>query len=88
MFWYFEVHCFVLSCIGRLSAGQGTVARNQQEDRHQQQYGLEFEAADKEKKVLSSIKLDSAIVGSAVAANGVVYVPTMKSLYAIQKTTP
>jgi len=45
-------------------------------------------AADKEKKVLCSIKLDGPIVGSAIAANGVVYVPTMKSLYAIQKTTP
>jgi outer membrane protein assembly factor BamB len=45
-------------------------------------------AAEKEKKVLCSIKLDGPIVGSAVAANGTVYVPTMKSLYAIQKTTP
>lgn len=45
-------------------------------------------AADKEKKVLSSVKLDSAIVGSPVAANGVVYVATMKKLYALQKTAP
>lgn len=43
-------------------------------------------AADKEKKVLCSVKLDGPIVGSPVAANGVVYVATMKKLYALQKT--
>ncbi len=42
-------------------------------------------AADKEKKVLCSAKLDSAIPGSPVAANGVLYIPTMKKLYAVQQ---
>ena len=43
-------------------------------------------AAEKDKKVLCSVKLDGGIVGSAIAANGVVYIPTMKSLYAIHKS--
>jgi outer membrane protein assembly factor BamB len=42
-------------------------------------------AAGKEKKVLSTVKLDSPIAGTATAANGVVYIPTMKTLYAVQK---
>ena len=42
-------------------------------------------AADKEKKVLCTVKLDSPIAGTATAANGVVYIPTMKTLYAVQK---
>lgn len=42
-------------------------------------------AADKEKKLLCEVKLDSPINGTATAANGVVYIPTMKTLYAIQK---
>jgi len=43
-------------------------------------------AASKEKKLLSEVKLDSPIAGTAVAANGVVYIATMKTLYAVQKT--
>ena len=42
-------------------------------------------AADREKKVLAEIKLDSAIAATPVAANGVLYVATMKKLYALQK---
>ena len=42
-------------------------------------------AAQKEKQVLCIVKLDSPIAGTATAANGVVYVPTMKTLYALQK---
>ena len=44
-------------------------------------------AAAREKKVLSSVKLDSAIIGSPVAANGTLYVATMRNLYAAQKTS-
>jgi outer membrane protein assembly factor BamB len=40
-------------------------------------------AASKEKQVLSSILLDSAISGSPVAANGTLYVTTQKKLYAV-----
>jgi len=40
-------------------------------------------AAEREKKILASVKLDSAISGSPTAANGVVYVSTMARLYAI-----
>jgi len=40
-------------------------------------------AASKDKKVIASINLDSSIVGSPVAANGVLYITTMKNLYAI-----
>ncbi len=43
-------------------------------------------AADRKKEVLSSVRLDSPIVGSPVAANGVLYVATMKSLYAVQQS--
>lgn len=42
-------------------------------------------AAGKEKRVLSSIRLDSAVHGSPVAANGTLYVATMTRLYAIRK---
>jgi outer membrane protein assembly factor BamB len=42
-------------------------------------------AADRSKKVISSIKLDSRINGSPVAANGVLYIATMKKLYAVEK---
>jgi outer membrane protein assembly factor BamB len=42
-------------------------------------------AAGREKKVLSTVKLEIAINGTAVAANGVVYVPTMTKLYAVGK---
>ncbi len=44
-------------------------------------------AAEKEKKVLHSVKLDSAMPGSPVAANGVLYIPTMKKLYAVQQSS-
>jgi len=30
--------------------------------------------------------MDSAVAGTAVAANGVLYVTTMRKLYALQKT--
>ncbi len=43
-------------------------------------------AADKEKRVLHSVRLDSPMAGSPVAANGVLYIPTMKSLYAVQQS--
>lgn len=43
-------------------------------------------AADKEKKILSSVKLDSPMTGSPVAANGVLYVATMQNLYAVQQS--
>lgn len=41
-------------------------------------------AAGREKKVLSSIRLDDPIHGTPVAANGTLFVPTMSKLYAIQ----
>jgi outer membrane protein assembly factor BamB len=41
-------------------------------------------AANRNKKVISSIKLDSPINGSPVAANGVLYITTMKKLYAVK----
>ena len=41
-------------------------------------------AAGKEKRVLSSIRLDSPVHGSPVAANGTLYVGTMTRLYALQ----
>lgn len=41
-------------------------------------------AANKEKKIISSIELDSPINGSPVAANGVLYIATMKRLYAVE----
>jgi outer membrane protein assembly factor BamB len=37
-----------------------------------------------DKKVISSIHLDSLIAGSPVAANGVLYIATMKNLYAVK----
>jgi outer membrane protein assembly factor BamB len=40
-------------------------------------------SAGREKKVLSSVKLDSAIHGTPVAANGVLYVATMTTLHAL-----
>ncbi|MCY3018640.1 MAG: PQQ-binding-like beta-propeller repeat protein [Planctomycetota bacterium] len=43
-------------------------------------------AAGKEKKVLCSVMLDSAISGTATAANGVLYISTMNTLYAVRKT--
>jgi outer membrane protein assembly factor BamB len=41
-------------------------------------------AAAKEKQVIDTIRLDSAINGTPTAANGVVYVATMRKLYALQ----
>ena len=41
-------------------------------------------AAGREKKVLSTIELDSPISSTPIAANGVVYVATMTKLYALQ----
>jgi outer membrane protein assembly factor BamB len=41
-------------------------------------------AASKEKKLLSETDLGSPISGSPVAANGVLYVTTMRQLYAVQ----
>jgi outer membrane protein assembly factor BamB len=41
-------------------------------------------AADRDKKILSSIKLDSPMHGSPVAANSVLYIATMKKLYAVK----
>jgi len=43
-------------------------------------------AASKEKKVLATVKLDSMIHGTPTAANGVLYVATMKQLYALAVT--
>jgi outer membrane protein assembly factor BamB len=42
-------------------------------------------AADRNKNIISSIKLDSPINGSPVAANGVLYIATMKKLYAVEQ---
>ncbi len=42
-------------------------------------------AAGREKKLLAAIKLDSPIHGTPVAANGVLYVATMRRLYALAK---
>lgn len=42
-------------------------------------------AAGREKKVLSSIRLDSGIYGTPVAANGTLFVATMTRLYALQQ---
>jgi len=42
-------------------------------------------AAGKEKKVLSEIRLDSPIISTAVAADGVLYVCTSKTLYAVKE---
>lgn len=43
-----------------------------------------FEAG-RELNVLNSVQLDSAIIGTVTAANGVLYVASMRQLYAIQK---
>jgi len=40
--------------------------------------------ASKQKNIISSIRLDSRINGSPVAANGVLYITTMKNLYAVE----
>ncbi len=41
-------------------------------------------AAERNKKIISSVKLDSPIHGSPVAANGVLYITTKKKLYAVE----
>jgi outer membrane protein assembly factor BamB len=41
-------------------------------------------AASKEKRIISSTKLEDPMHGSPVAANGVLYVATMKELFAIE----
>lgn len=41
-------------------------------------------AASREKKILGSAELDSPVSATAVAANGVLYIATMKNLYAVQ----
>ena len=43
-------------------------------------------AAGREKKVLCSVNLDGEISGTATVANGVVYVATMRRLYALMKS--
>jgi len=45
-------------------------------------------AATKEKEVLCSVRLDSPMAGSPVAANGTLYVATMKTLYAFRAPMP
>ena len=42
-------------------------------------------AAGKQKRVLSSIRLDSPVISTPVAANGTLYVGTMTRLYALRK---
>ncbi len=42
-------------------------------------------AAGKELRVLSSIRLDDAVISTAVAANGTLYVGTMPRLFALQQ---
>ena len=42
-------------------------------------------AAQKQKKVIRSLKLDSPLAATPVAANGVLYITTMRKLYAVQQ---
>jgi len=42
-------------------------------------------AASREKRVISTIRLDSDIAATPIAANGVLYIATMRKLYALQK---
>ncbi len=42
-------------------------------------------AAEKEKRVLSTVQFDSPVHGSVIAANGVVYIGSMTRLYALQQ---
>jgi len=44
-------------------------------------------AASKEKKLLCSTELDSPMCGTPVAANGVLYITTLKKLYAVKTST-
>jgi hypothetical protein len=41
-------------------------------------------AAGKQKKVLAHVELDDPTVSTAVAANGTLYVATMRQLYALR----
>jgi len=43
-------------------------------------------AAGKELRVLSSIRLDGAVISTPVAANGTLYVGTMPRLFALQRS--
>jgi len=43
-------------------------------------------AASREKKLISSTELDSPMCGTPVAANGALYVTTLKKLYAVKKS--
>jgi outer membrane protein assembly factor BamB len=45
-------------------------------------------AASKDKQVLCSVRLDSPMDASPVAANGTLYITTMKSLYAFRSPAP
>ncbi len=42
-------------------------------------------AADREKRVLSSIRLDAPVISTVTAANGTLYVGTMRHLYALRE---
>jgi outer membrane protein assembly factor BamB len=44
-------------------------------------------AASKDKKLISSTELDSPMCGTPIAANGVLYLTTMKKLYAVEAST-
>jgi outer membrane protein assembly factor BamB len=44
-------------------------------------------AAGKQKRVISLVRLDDAVISTPVAANGTLYVGTMTRLYALQRTT-
>jgi hypothetical protein len=44
-------------------------------------------AAEKQKKVLATIELDSPIISTPVAANGTLYIATMEKLYAASRTS-
>jgi outer membrane protein assembly factor BamB len=43
-------------------------------------------AAGRDKKVISSIELDSSTTSTPVAANGVLYITTLKKLYALKNS--
>ena len=43
-------------------------------------------AADRQKKVLATIDLDSPVIATPVAANGTLYIATFKTLYAVSET--
>jgi outer membrane protein assembly factor BamB len=43
-------------------------------------------AAGRQLEVLSSIRLDAPVMSTAVAANGVLYVSTMDTLYALKQS--